>query len=440
MPKSLVPPGVEPPATERFLKSVVRSGLLTHEQLEETLRSLPGREQYDSTSMAEYLIRNGKLTRFQAVKLMQGAVIGLILGPYQVLSAIGKGGMGRVYLARDQRTQQLVALKVLPPKMARAKERLLMRFLREMSISQMLSHPHLAQAYETGNHQGIYYIAMEFIPGQNLAKLINREGSLSIRRAARLFGEVCLGLDHAHGQGLIHRDLKPSNIMITPNDHAKVLDLGLAIMEGEGPSDRKVVGGQGYVVGTMDYLAPEQAEDAINVDSRADLYSLGCTLYYTLTGRAPFAGGTSMQKIKRHCTEEPTMASQLNPNIPPAFEAILIKMMAKRPEARYASATEVREALLPWASGETVLPLDQRNDAAVVAELEKIETISDSDSEDVVVGTVPPNGQLSSINLPPSPPLPPPAPSAWMDKLKLNPPLGILALVLLLMLLLLLMK
>src|SRR5262249_31790730 len=152
----------------------------------------------DSPFLAEFLIKHGKLTRFQALKLMQGAVVGLILGPYQVLSAIGKGGMGRVYLARDQRNQQLVALKVLPPKMAREKERLLTRFQREMSLNQLLSDPHLAQTYETGVHQGIYYIAMEFIPGKNLYKLVNREGTLNVHRAARLFDEIASGLEHAH--------------------------------------------------------------------------------------------------------------------------------------------------------------------------------------------------------------------------------------------------
>lgn len=407
MPKSLVPPGVTPPATERFLKYVLRSGLLTREQLDDALRNLPARERYDSPFLAEFLIKSGKLTRFQALKLMQGAVVGLILGPYQVLSAIGKGGMGRVYLARDQRSDLLLALKVLPPKMAREKERLLVRFQREMSLSQMLTHPHLAKTYEAGVHQGIYYIAMEFIPGKNLYKLVNREGLLSARRAARLFDEIASGLEHAHGRGLIHRDLKPSNIMVTPNDHAKVLDLGLAIIEGEGPSDRTVVGGQGYVVGTMDYLAPEQAEDAINVDARADMYSLGCTLYYALTGRPPFPGGTSMQKIKRHCSEDPILASQLNPNIPPALESILVKMMAKRPEARFGSMAELRQALQPLEAGESVLPLDQANEAAIVADLETIsEEITDTPSEDEVVGTRPPKGELSSTDLP-SPEMPP---------------------------------
>src|SRR5207248_609644 len=143
------------------------------------------------------------------------------------------------------------------------------------------------------------YIAMEFIPGQSLYKVVSGQGALPVARAAKLISEVCQGLEHAHGIGLIHRDLKPSNIMITPNDHAKVLDVGLAIIQGEVASDRTIVGGQGYVVGTMDYLAPEQAEDALNVDARADIYGLGCTLYFVLTGRPPFPGGNALQKIMK---------------------------------------------------------------------------------------------------------------------------------------------
>jgi len=256
-------------------------------------------------------------------------------------------------------------------------------------MCQRVAHPHLAWTYEVGVCQGVYYIALEYIPGKSLYRLVGEEGPLAASRAARLFAEVASALDHAHNQGLIHRDLKPANIMITPHDHAKVLDLGLALVQGEAPADREIVGGQGYVVGTMDYLAPEQAENAARVDPRSDIYSLGCTLYYALTGRPPFPGGTPLEKIQRHRSEEPVGITQLNLSVPPALVGLVRKMMAKSPQQRFASAAEVREALLTWASGDLVLPLDQQGDKEyqdAVAALETAEAPPELIAEVIPVG------------------------------------------------------
>jgi serine/threonine protein kinase len=204
---------------------------------------------------------------------------------------------------------------------------------------------------------------MEFIPGKNLRQLVSDEGPLALARAARLFAEVASALDYAHSQGLIHRDLKPSNILITPNDHVKVLDLGLALIMGEDSAPREVIGGKGYVVGSMDYIAPEQTTDACQVDARSDIYALGCTLYYALTGRPPFPGGTSRTKIKSHRNEEPTALRQLRPELPVTFAAQVRKMMAKDPKNRFQTAGELREVLLAWTT-QGDLPLDQQGDAA----------------------------------------------------------------------------
>jgi serine/threonine protein kinase len=368
-------PTVEPRRADAFLRSVLRSGLLDRTTLQRELRAVPLERRGDPEALADQLVEVGKLTRFQAQKLLKGASLGLVLGPFQILAPIAKGGMGTVYLARDTRSGQLIALKVLPPRRAREEERLLARFRREMEMSQRVAHPHIAWTCEVGVCQGVYYIAMEYIPGKSLYRTVADEGPLPVPRAARLFAEVASALDHAHTRGLIHRDLKPANIMITPNDHAKLLDLGLALMEGE-DARREIIGGQGYVLGTMDYIPPEQADNSAGVDGRSDLYSLGCTLYYALTGRPPFPGGTAIEKIKRQRNAEPKPVPQFNPNVPPAFIGLLRRLMAKDRERRPASAAEVREELLRWAETARVLPLDVPGDVAyeqAVIELEEAE-------------------------------------------------------------------
>lgn len=362
------------PEVNTFLKSVLKSGLLDTEQLQLAMRAAPPDSRMAPEALAEHLIKSGKLSRYQASKLLQGTVLGLVLGPYQILSPLGKGGMGAVYLARDSRDLKLVALKILPPKRAREEHRYLARFQREMDLSQRVSHPNLAQTYQAGVLQDVNYIAMEYIPGRNLYRLVTQDGPLSLARAARLFAEIANGLDHAHLRGLIHRDLKPSNLLITPNDHARVLDLGLALIQGELPGDRAVVGGQGYVVGTMDYLAPEQADDAAKVDARSDIYSLGCVLYFALTGRPPFPGGDTRQKISRHRMEEPIPITELNSKIPPAFGAYLRQLMAKNPKDRPASCDAVRAELLKWSTGETPRPLDVEGDANYRRAIWQLET------------------------------------------------------------------
>jgi serine/threonine protein kinase len=280
--------------------------------------------------------------------------------------------MSTVYLARDTRNQQLVALKVLPPKQAREEDRHLARFLREMELCQKVEHPNIAQTFEVGESQGVYFIAMEFIRGRSLGRLVREEGTLDVGRAAHLFAQAADALNHAHERGVIHRDLKPSNVMVTRSDNAKVLDLGLALIEGEIATDHLVVGGQGYVVGTMDYIAPEQSEDPTKVCPRSDIYGLGCTLYFALTGRPPFPGGTGIQKIRRHRGEDPTPVEELNPQIPTGFARLVRKMMAKRPEERYDSAEDVRQSLLRWTTDTTESATESLWDdpARVVREVE----------------------------------------------------------------------
>lgn len=378
------------PALDTFLETVLRSGLLDHEQLEVACQHLPEGQRDDPDAVATHLVRNGRLTAFQARKLLQGRTIGLLLGPYEVLAPLGRGGMGAVYLARDTRCRPptLLALKILSPKRAREEKSIRARFRREMELSRLVAHPNLARTLDAGVIQGVYYIAMEFIPGRSLYRIVSDEGPLSLARTARLFREVVAGLEHAHAKGLIHRDLKPSNILVTPNDHAKVLDLGLALLQGEEGGDRAVIGGKGFVVGTVDYLAPEQAEDSATVDARADLYGLGCSLYFSLTGRPPFPDGTRLEKIARHRDAVPTFLCQCNPQVPEAFGQIVHRLMAKRPADRYATASLVQAELQKWSRDEPALPLDKPDDDAYRATLASLQTIEPTQDEDPVWETL----------------------------------------------------
>jgi serine/threonine protein kinase len=354
-----------------FIKTALASGVLERQHVDEAIRHAPFERLTDASAFARYLVKSGRLTKFQAARLLKGKTTGLRVAGYLILAPIGKGGIGRVYIARDTVNQRLVALKVLSPKKMRQDERYLSRFLREMEMCQRVKHPSLAAVYDVGISQGFHFIAMEYVPGKNLYRLVRIDGPLPVPRAARLFADVALVLEHAHRQKIIHRDLKPSNIIITPEDRAKLVDLGMAIIEGEPAGNTTVTGGSGYVMGSMDYLAPEQADNAVAVDARADVYGLGCALYFAVTGSPPFPGGTAVQKIQRHKSEKPVPASRKNRSVPPTFDVLLNRMMAKRPADRLQSAAAVREHLLVWADlfpGQTAptMPLPEES----VAELD----------------------------------------------------------------------
>ena len=400
---------------DAFVATAVRSGLLTRERIEKVLRGPPPRS---ARAAADRLINTGDLTHYQAEKLLQGLWQGLVLGAYHILAPLGKGGMGTVYLGRDTRITSddhaprsetanaaergagrdnpaaLVALKILPPKRARAEEKTLLRFRREMELGQHVEHPNITRTVEAGEVGGVHYIAMEYVPGRSLRQLVAKDGPLSVADAARVFADVCAGLEHAHGRGLIHRDLKPSNIMVTPDGRAKILDLGLAILMGETlPDDPTIVGGQGYILGTMDYIAPEQTSDATNVGPHSDLYAVGCSLYFALCGSPPFPGGTAQQKIKWQRNETAPPLTSINPTVPAAFEKIVAQLMAKKPEGRPPTAAVVRALLLKWA-GESVARAaagpDPHTVKEAVAEFDR-RTFDPSlwDAAPVVVGETP---------------------------------------------------
>jgi serine/threonine protein kinase len=304
-----------------FTANVAKSGLVPPAVLDHIEAQLDPDPVADApVRMARQLIGGGWLTTYQARKLLSGATKGFFLGGYRLLRPLGEGGMGKVYKAVGNDRQD-VAIKVLPPRKALEQENVLRRFRREMDLSQRCQHPNLARTLSVGNEGDVHFMVLEYIPGKSLYNLVKSDenGPLRVPDAARLFLKVLDGLEAAHGAGLIHRDIKPSNIMITPDGDAKLLDMGLA----RALNDDAGLTRANTVLGTLDYASPEQLRDAAKADVRSDLYSVGCTLYFALAGRAPFEGGDMINKIFKQRMEDPEPLEQIARGVPAAFAAII---------------------------------------------------------------------------------------------------------------------
>jgi serine/threonine protein kinase len=336
------------------------------------------------TEAADRLVAAGRLTLFQAEKLLAGRWRGLVNGPYRLMTPIGRGGTGIVYLARDDRrpsggrTSRLVALKVLSPLRAATEPRTLIRFRREMDLGRAIpEHPGLTATLDAGEAGGIHYLAMEYVPGRTARQLVAAGGPMTVPAAARAFADVAAGLHAAHQAGFVHRDTKPANVVVMPSGRAKVLDFGFALRRGEKPlADPSVLGGKGYTLGTLDYLPPEQASNAVAVGSETDVYSVGCSLYFVLAGRPPHVADSAREKIRLHRTADPTPLRDLNPQVPTEFAALVSWMMSKRPEDRPQTAGEVADLMERWAAPAfpvaTLLSHDEAWEANLVRQVEAV--------------------------------------------------------------------
>ena len=335
------------PRLDDFVADIARSGLVTPAVLDRAVTGFAREPASDAAvRFARALIVRHDLTTYQARKLLAGATRGFFLGGYRILRPLGEGGMGKVYLAAREGTGEQVALKVLPPRRVAEGGLALQRFRREVDLSQRARHPNLARTLGFGEESGVHFMALEYIPGESLYETVrgDRGGPLRVTDTARLFLKVVDGLAAAHAAGLVHRDIKPSNIMITPEGDARVLDLGLARALGEeAPLTRP-----NDVIGTLDYASPEQLVNASAADRRSDLYSLGCTLYFTLAGRPPFEGGDIINKIFKQRMEDPQPLERVARGVPAAFAAIVRKLMAKDPDDRYQDCAELRADLARW--------------------------------------------------------------------------------------------
>jgi serine/threonine-protein kinase len=336
----------------RFLKFVQLSSLVDDEQLERALEvcrsryagMLPGQPQV----IADDLVRQKLLTRWQADKLLEGKHKGFVLGKYKLLGQLGKGGMSSVYLAEHTMIGKLRAIKVLPRKRVED-DSYLKSFYIEAKAAAALDHPNIVRAYDVGNVGLTHFLVMEYVKGRDLQTLVDESGAPKFETTADYIAQAATGLAHAHEKGLIHRDIKPANLLVDEQGVVKILDLGLAMFtdaSGEGGTTTH----DDKIVGTADYLAPEQSRNSSKIDARADIYSLGCTMYFLLTGHATFPSGSAVERIARHRSKMPSDIEKSRPDCPGELIGICYKMIQKEPIFRYHSAVQVAEALRRWLS------------------------------------------------------------------------------------------
>jgi hypothetical protein len=316
----------------------------------------------DASSLARQLLERGWLTPLQANLLLQGRAADLLVGSYLLLDRLGQGWSSHVFRARHLQLDRLVALKVIRKELiAELGPELAARFFQEMQALGRMAHPNVIHAYDAGPIGATFFLAMEYVEGIDLARVVARDGPLQVPQACDYLRQAALGLQHAFERGLVHRDLKPSNLLLQsvsrgPSEsvehRVKLLDLGMARLHltASGHS-HSCLTNDGDFMGTPDYMSPEQAEDPHRADVRADLYSLGCTLFFLLTGRPPFPSGTFLQKVNRHRDEPPPTLETLRKDVPADVVAIVRRLLAKRPEERFQTPAELAAALAGLGSG-----------------------------------------------------------------------------------------
>jgi CheY-like chemotaxis protein/tRNA A-37 threonylcarbamoyl transferase component Bud32 len=332
-------PGRDVVSTGEFVQCLAESGLFDIADL------LPDSAQIaaiDSATAAQKLVEAGKLTEFQADAVLSRRPGDLKIGNYEILDRLGAGAMGTVFKARHRRMKRIVALKVLSREVA-GSEKFALRFQREVETIAKLTHPNIVMAFDADEDETGPFLVMEFVNGRDLASEVKNSGSLSVADAVDRILQAARGLEYAHAQGIIHRDIKPGNILRDVDGVVKVADLGLARLStsGDEPDESASLTQAGMVVGTAEYMPPEQAIDSGQVDHRADIYSLGCTLHFLLTGRAPYQAGSIMSMLLKHRDAPIPDLSSLLSDTTPELVGVFQRMVAKAPEERYQTMTEV---------------------------------------------------------------------------------------------------
>lgn len=353
---------------EQFGKAAVASGLVEAEDLKTFWNSLPAETRPKQGDLfAKLLADRGVLTPFQAQEILAGRAEQLQLGQYMICEKIGQGGMGMVYRAQHKKMKRVVAIKVLTADRIR-NEKAVKRFKREVEAAARLTHPNIVQSYDSGEQNGKYFLVMEYVEGTNLSKLVKKQGPRPLDEAVNYFLQAARGLGFAHKAGVIHRDIKPSNLFLDKAGNVKILDMGLARFEEEEGDNVEKLTVAGEVMGTADYMAPEQWLDMHTADARSDIYSLGCTFYRLLVGETPYGGDTAMQKLMAHSDAPVPKLRQKRPEVPEALDAIYMVMMAKKPEDRYQTCDELLADLENYAKPGAKISAFDRLKAAMVVE------------------------------------------------------------------------
>lgn len=336
---------------DKFVQLAEESGILAREALDSAIGALSqnGEPPSDADTIADWLVNNDTLTRWQADQLTAGKHTGFVLGKYKLLDRIGSGAMGTVYLAEHSMMHRRCALKVLPSSLVGDSSHL-ERFLREAEAVGRLNHANIVQAYdiykEAEGDRNIYFIAMEYIRGVDLRTLTAREKTFDVFKAVDITRQAADGLSHAHEAGLVHRDVKPDNLLVDETGVVKILDLGLAKFFDEDDKASLTLANSESMMGTADYMSPEQALDSHDVDHRSDIYSLGCTLYFMLAGHAPFHEGTVAMRLAAHQSKPPPAIDR--PDLPDGIMDIVGRMLEKEPGNRYQSCAELSRELSEW--------------------------------------------------------------------------------------------
>jgi serine/threonine protein kinase len=379
-----------PTSVEELLQLIRKSGMVDETKLNGYVhrrtsgRGLPE----DPRAACDAMIADGLITEFQGEQYMLGKWRGFTVGKYKLLERVGVGGMGQVFLCEHMFMNRRVAVKVLPPSKA-DQPAALGRFYREARAAGGLNHPNIVKTHDIDQDGNLHFIVMEYVDGSNLLDIVKKFGPMDIGRACHYIAQICEGLNYAYMSGIIHRDIKPGNFLVDRKGVCKLLDMGLARFYHDQTDMLTVKYDDKIVLGTADYVAPEQVANSHAVDVRADIYALGASFYFLLAGHPPFPTGTVSQKLLWHRTKDPTPISSVRPEVTEALAAIVSKMMQKDPNSRYQTPEEILFALKPFVPNSVPLPAE--------AEMPKLSLAAQPSESDLALPAGPQSVSMSKM-------------------------------------------